>query len=44
MIGRRGAGKVPITGEVTAPQVHLMRAEADAILSASAPRWPTIPN
>lgn len=32
MIGRQGAGQVPITGPVARRQVHLMRAEADAIL------------
>jgi diaminohydroxyphosphoribosylaminopyrimidine deaminase/5-amino-6-(5-phosphoribosylamino)uracil reductase len=32
MIGRLGAGQVPITGTVARRQVHLMRAEADAIL------------
>jgi len=32
MIGRRGAGQVPITGGIARAQVHLMRAEADAIL------------
>ena len=32
MIGRRGAGQVVITGPVARAQVHLMRAEADAIL------------
>jgi diaminohydroxyphosphoribosylaminopyrimidine deaminase/5-amino-6-(5-phosphoribosylamino)uracil reductase len=32
MIGRLGAGQVPITGAVARRQVHLMRAEADAIL------------
>jgi diaminohydroxyphosphoribosylaminopyrimidine deaminase/5-amino-6-(5-phosphoribosylamino)uracil reductase len=32
MIGRLGAGQVPITGPVARRQVHLMRAEADAIL------------
>lgn len=31
-IGVKGAGQVPITGEVARRQVHLMRAEADAIL------------
>lgn len=32
MLGRKGEGQVPITGEVARRQVHLMRAEADAIL------------
>lgn len=32
MIGRRGEGQVAITGAVARAQVHLMRAEADAIL------------
>lgn len=32
MIGRRGEGQLPITGAVSRSQVHLMRAEADAIL------------
>jgi diaminohydroxyphosphoribosylaminopyrimidine deaminase/5-amino-6-(5-phosphoribosylamino)uracil reductase len=32
MIGRHGAGQMPITGPVARRQVHLMRAEADAIL------------
>jgi diaminohydroxyphosphoribosylaminopyrimidine deaminase/5-amino-6-(5-phosphoribosylamino)uracil reductase len=32
MIGRLDAGQVPITGPVARRQVHLMRAEADAIL------------
>jgi len=32
MIGRQGAGQLPITGTVARRQVHLMRAEADAIL------------
>lgn len=31
-IGRRGAGQVSITGESARREVHLMRAEADAIL------------
>ncbi|WEX07463.1 bifunctional diaminohydroxyphosphoribosylaminopyrimidine deaminase/5-amino-6-(5-phosphoribosylamino)uracil reductase RibD [Chelativorans sp. AA-79] len=31
-IGVKGQGQVPITGEVARGQVHLMRAEADAIL------------
>lgn len=31
-IGARGEGQVPITGEVARREVHLMRAEADAIL------------
>ena len=31
MIGRRGAGQVAITGAISRAQVHLMRAEADAI-------------
>ena len=32
MIGRRGEGQVAITGAVSRRQVHLMRAESDAIL------------
>lgn len=32
MIGKRGAGQVAVTGGVARAQVHLMRAEADAIL------------
>lgn len=32
MIGRKNAGQVAITGEIARRQVHLMRAEADAIL------------
>ncbi|QDZ00922.1 bifunctional diaminohydroxyphosphoribosylaminopyrimidine deaminase/5-amino-6-(5-phosphoribosylamino)uracil reductase RibD [Nitratireductor mangrovi] len=32
MIGRQGEGQVPITGPVSRAQVHLMRAEADAIV------------
>lgn len=32
MIGRRGEGQVAITGPISRRQVHLMRAEADAIL------------
>lgn len=32
MIGRRGAGQVAVTGPLSRAQVHLMRAEADAIL------------
>ena len=32
MIGRKGEGQVAITGTVARGQVHLMRAEADAIL------------
>jgi diaminohydroxyphosphoribosylaminopyrimidine deaminase/5-amino-6-(5-phosphoribosylamino)uracil reductase len=32
MIGRRGQGQVAITGPVSRRQVHVMRAEADAIL------------
>lgn len=32
MIGRLGAGQVSITGAIARRQVHLMRAEADAIL------------
>jgi diaminohydroxyphosphoribosylaminopyrimidine deaminase/5-amino-6-(5-phosphoribosylamino)uracil reductase len=32
MIGRKNEGKVGITGEMSRRQVHLMRAEADAIL------------
>ena len=32
MIGRQGAGQVAITGDIARRQVHLMRAEADAIL------------
>jgi len=31
-LGRRGAGQVPITGEIARRQVHLMRARSDAIL------------
>jgi diaminohydroxyphosphoribosylaminopyrimidine deaminase/5-amino-6-(5-phosphoribosylamino)uracil reductase len=31
MIGRRGAGQVAITGAIARAQVHLMRAESDAI-------------
>ena len=31
-IGRRGAGQVSITGEIARREVHLMRAEADAVL------------
>lgn len=31
-IGRKGAGQVPITGEIARRQVHLMRARSDAIL------------
>ncbi|MBX3575592.1 MAG: bifunctional diaminohydroxyphosphoribosylaminopyrimidine deaminase/5-amino-6-(5-phosphoribosylamino)uracil reductase RibD [Rhizobiaceae bacterium] len=31
-IGRRGAGQVAITGEIARRQVHLLRAESDAIL------------
>lgn len=31
-IGRKGAGQVSITGEMARREVHLMRAEADAIL------------
>ena len=31
-IGRRGAGQVSITGDLARRQVHLMRAEADAVL------------
>jgi diaminohydroxyphosphoribosylaminopyrimidine deaminase/5-amino-6-(5-phosphoribosylamino)uracil reductase len=31
-IGRRGAGQVAITGEIARRQVHLMRAQSDAIL------------
>lgn len=31
-IGRRGEGQIEITGEISRRQVHLMRAEADAIL------------
>src|SRR5690606_25408700 len=31
-IGRRGEGQIAITGEIARRQVHLMRAEADAIL------------
>lgn len=31
-IGRKGGGQVPITGPVSNSQVHLMRAQADAIL------------
>ncbi|WP_157014935.1 bifunctional diaminohydroxyphosphoribosylaminopyrimidine deaminase/5-amino-6-(5-phosphoribosylamino)uracil reductase RibD [Mesorhizobium xinjiangense] len=32
MIGRRGEGQLAITGSVSRAQVHVMRAEADAIL------------
>ena len=32
MIGRLGSGQMPITGTISRGQVHLMRAEADAIL------------
>ncbi|MEJ6783300.1 bifunctional diaminohydroxyphosphoribosylaminopyrimidine deaminase/5-amino-6-(5-phosphoribosylamino)uracil reductase RibD [Aminobacter sp. Piv2-1] len=32
MIGRRGEGQIEITGEVARRQVHVMRAECDAIL------------
>jgi diaminohydroxyphosphoribosylaminopyrimidine deaminase/5-amino-6-(5-phosphoribosylamino)uracil reductase len=32
MIGRAGEGNVSITGDIASAQVHLMRAEADAIL------------
>jgi diaminohydroxyphosphoribosylaminopyrimidine deaminase/5-amino-6-(5-phosphoribosylamino)uracil reductase len=32
MIGRRGAGQVIITGEIARREVHLMRAEADAVI------------
>lgn len=32
MIGRRGEGQIAITGDIARRQVHLMRAEADAIL------------
>lgn len=32
MLGRKGGGQVPITGEIARRQVHLMRAETDAIL------------
>lgn len=32
MIGRRGTGRISITGDISGRQVHLMRAEADAIL------------
>ncbi|RFC65642.1 bifunctional diaminohydroxyphosphoribosylaminopyrimidine deaminase/5-amino-6-(5-phosphoribosylamino)uracil reductase RibD [Mesorhizobium denitrificans] len=32
MIGKRGAGQVSITGPVARAQVHLMRAECDAVL------------
>lgn len=35
MIGRAGEGQVPITGGIARDQVHLMRAEADAILIGS---------
>ena len=31
-IGRRGAGQIVVTGDVSRRQVHLMRAEADAVL------------
>lgn len=32
MIGRKGEGQVAITGQISRAQVHLMRAESDAIL------------
>ena len=32
MIGRQGRGQVQISGEISSRQVHMMRAEADAIL------------
>lgn len=32
MIGRQGEGQLPITGAIARAQVHLMRAESDAIL------------
>lgn len=32
MIGRRGAGQIAITGEISRRQVHMMRAQADAVL------------
>jgi len=32
MLGRKAEGQVPITGEIARRQVHLMRAETDAIL------------
>lgn len=32
MIGRRGGGQVAITGDVARRQVHMMRADADAVL------------
>lgn len=32
MIGKTGEGQVPITGDIARRQVHVMRAEADAIL------------
>src|SRR5690606_4676143 len=32
MIGRQGRGQVQISGEISSRQVHLMRAESDAIL------------
>lgn len=32
MIGRRGAGQIEITGDIARRQVHIMRAETDAIL------------
>ncbi len=32
MIGRKGGGQVAITGPAARQQVHLMRAETDAIL------------
>ena len=35
MIGRRGFGQVAITGSISRAQVHVMRAEADAILVGS---------
>ena len=32
MLGRKGEGQIAITGEIARAQVHLMRAESDAIL------------
>ncbi|MGB8816703.1 MAG: bifunctional diaminohydroxyphosphoribosylaminopyrimidine deaminase/5-amino-6-(5-phosphoribosylamino)uracil reductase RibD [Rhizobiaceae bacterium] len=32
MIGRKGAGQVPITGDISRRMVHMMRAQSDAIL------------
>jgi diaminohydroxyphosphoribosylaminopyrimidine deaminase / 5-amino-6-(5-phosphoribosylamino)uracil reductase len=35
MIGRRGAGQVAVTGEITRKMVHLARAQVDAIMIGS---------